>query len=331
MDIVDDCNSPPVASPRSQDDEIFSLAVHGGAGDFVKGQLSKENEQTLKDGILEALKCGYRLLKNNANHLDAVHAAVASLEDFPFFNAGKGGKINQNYEIELDASIMDGFNKKCGAIAGCKTVKNPINAARLVMEKTPHIMLIGEAVDKFALDQRIETVPNEYFFTEGKIEEFHKAKKLAYETLGKTGTVGAVTVDKKRNIAAATSTGGTTFKMCGRVGDSPIIGAGNYANNTSVGVSCTGVGEEMIRNCVAFDVHARMTYKNISLQQATKEVVSGLPKNTGGFIAVDKNGNVEMPFNSVGMARGYVKQDGKAYIYIFGEKDDLTPCEYELN
>jgi len=260
-----------------------------------------------------------------------VHAAIISLEDCPCVNAGKGSQINQKYEVELDASIMDGSNKLCGSIAACKTVKNPINAARMIMEKTPHIMLVGEAVDNFARDHLIETVPNEYFFTEEKIQLWHEAKKVKYETLPKKGTVGAVCIDTKKNIAAATSTGGTPYKMCGRVGDSPIIGAGNYANNSSVGVSCTGTGEVMMRNCAAFDVHARMTYKDISLKQASKEVVSGFDKLTGGFIAVDKNGNVEMPFNTVGMARGYVKQDGKAHVYIFGEKDDYTPCEYDLN
>lgn len=270
-------------------------------------------------------------MRNNGSHLEAVHASVISLEDFPLVNAGKGGKINQNYEVELDASIMDGSTKKCGAIAACKTVKNPINAAIAVMEKTPHIMLAGEAVDHFARECSIETVPNDYFFTEEKVQEWHQAKKEKYETLSKSGTVGAVAVDTEKNIAAATSTGGTTYKMCGRVGDSPIIGAGNYANSNSVGVSCTGTGEVMMKHCVAFDVHARMTYKGISLRQATHEVISSIEENTGGFIAVDKEGNVEMPFNSVGLARGYVKQDGKAFVYIFNEKDDYTCCEYDIN
>jgi len=328
--LCDDISSPPLASPRNIDGK-FALAVHGGAGDYKRALLSKEREQELKNGVLEALKCGFEVLKNDGNHLDAVHAAIISLEDFPLVNAGKGGKINQKYEIELDASLMDGATKKCGAIAACKTVKNPINAARAVMEKTCHVMLVGEAVDYFARESFIETVPNEYFFTEEKIQEWHDAKKLKYETLSKSGTVGAVSVDKKKNVAAATSTGGTTYKMAGRVGDSPIIGAGNYANNSSVGVSCTGTGEVMMKNCVAFDVHARMTYKGISLKEAAREVISNIEENTGGFIAVDKYANVEMPFNSVGMLRGYVKQDGKAFVYVFGEKDDYTPCEYDIN
>jgi len=270
------------------------------------------------------------VLKSNGSHLDAVEQAIIELENCPVLNAGRGGKINQNYEIELDASIMNGRNLKCGAVASCKRVKNPILSARKVMENTPHVFLVGEAVDNFARDNLLEMVPNEYFFTQERIKEWNDAKEKKYETLSKKGTVGAVCQDKERNIAAATSTGGTTYKMAGRVGDSPIIGAGNYANNTSCGVSCTGTGETMIRNCVAFDLHARMSYKGISLKKASEEVISNLEEGTGGFIAVDKDGNIEMSFNSPGMARGYVREDGKAFIYVFNEKDDLTPCEFDI-
>jgi beta-aspartyl-peptidase (threonine type) len=232
--------------------------------------------------------------------------------------------------VELDASIMDGSNLNGGAIGGSKRIKNPIKGARLVMEKTPHVFIISQDVDRFAEENKLEIVPNYYFFTLDRIKEWFEAKENSVNQISKKGTIGAVVLDKRNNIAAATSTGGTTYKMAGRIGDTPILGAGNYANNLSVGVSCTGTGEIMMKNLLAYDVHARMYYKNITLKKATEEIFDHLENDAGGFIAVDKDGNVEMPYNTSGMARGYVREDGKAYIYIFNEEDDITPILYDI-
>jgi len=190
--------------------------------------------------------------------------------------------------------------------------------------------MISQDVDKFAEENKLEIVPNYYFFTLDRIKEWFEAKDKSIDQLSKKGTIGTVVLDKHKNIAAATSTGGTTYKMAGRIGDTPILGAGNYANNLSVGVSCTGTGEIMMKNLLAYDVHARMYYKNITLKKATEEIFDHLENDAGGFIAVDKDGNVEMPYNTSGMARGYVREDGKAYIYIFNEEDDITPILYDI-
>ena len=308
----------------------FVIAVHGGAGSYNRSLLTIDREKEVKFGLLQALRAGVNSLNSNGTHLDAVEQAIITMEDNPLFNAGKGAKINQNFEVELDSSIMDGSNLKSGAIGGSKHIKNPIKGARLVMEQTQHIFLISDSMDAFAKEHNLEYVPNYYFFTLERLTEWFLAKDKPKDQISKKGTIGAVVLDKYKNIASAASTGGTTFKMAGRIGDSPIIGAGNYANNLSVGVSCTGNGEIMMRNLIAFDVHARMIYKNISLKQATQEIFSNLENDTGGIIAIDKDGNVEMPFNSLGMARGYVRENGKAFIYIFNENDDLTPIEYDI-
>jgi len=308
--------------------QSFVVAVHGGAGSWQRAKMDSEKEVTVKRGILDALRDAYIVLKSGKSHLDGVEQSVISLENNPVFNAGKGGKVNQNYEVELDASIMDGSNLQCGAICASKEIKNPVRAARHIMENTEHILLAGKNVDEYAKKNTLETVPNDYFFTEDRINEYEEAKAGLIK-MNKIGTVGAVAF-VNGNLAASTSTGGTTFKMAGRVGDSPIIGAGNYANNDSLAISCTGTGEVMIRNVLAYDVHARMHYKGVSLKTATDEVLDKLPRDTFGFVAVDKYGNVEMPFNTGGMARGYVREDGKAYVAIFGEDEDETPCHYDI-
>jgi beta-aspartyl-peptidase (threonine type) len=308
----------------------FVIAVHAGAGSYNRTKISLDDEKLIKEGVLEALKAGYHVLKNGGNHLQATEEAIIKLEDYPLFNAGKGGKINQDFEVELDASIMDGSNLDCGAVAAVKHIKNPIKAARKIMTDTKHILLASKGADKFAKDKGLEILPNYYFFTPKSIKEWFDAKEKKIP-LKRTGTVGAVALDLSRNLAAATSTGGTSYKMPGRVGDSPIIGAGNYANNESCAVSCTGIGEIMIKRAMAFDIHARMIYKNLSLKDATQEVMDSLDNDVGGFISIDKNGNVEMPYNSAGMARGYVKSNGIAYIYIFKDGEDLSPTEYKID
>ena len=304
----------------------FVIAVHGGAGSWNRTQISKSREVDIKLGIIDALKSGYSVLKNKGTHLDAIEKAIISLENNPLFNAGKGAKINKNLEIELDASIMDGSTLRCGAIAASKRVKNPIKGARLVMETTDHILLSGTGIDKYAEEKGLEIVENSYFFTIERLTEFldsNKGKKI--------GTVGAVALDSYGNLGAATSTGGYNNKMPGRIGDSPLIGSGNYANSKTCAISCTGHGEEMIRNVVSYDIHARMAYKGISMNKALKEVFSNLKDDTGGLIAIDSEGNVDMPYNTEGMARGYVRDDGKAFVYIFREGEDYTPFEFDLN
>jgi beta-aspartyl-peptidase (threonine type) len=300
-----------------------------------------EKEIVIKNGILEALKAGYDVLKraqiygndlSSQAHLLAVEMANIKLENNPQFNAGKGGKLNRNMEVEMDASIMNGVDLSCGGVAASKRIKNPIKGARLVMEKTPHVLLVGDAVDIFANEEGLDIERNDYFIIPSRVDEYNEAKEIEDKSnLSKKGTVGVVVRDHNGNLCAGTSTGGITYKMAGRVGDSPIIGAGNYANNLSCAVSCTGTGEILMKNCVAFDIHARMTYKNITLEKSLAEVFNSLEHDTGGVIAIDKDGNIQMPYNTGGMARGYVREDGKAYVYIFEEGKDLTPCEYDIS
>jgi L-asparaginase / beta-aspartyl-peptidase len=311
-------------------EDSFVIAVHAGAGSYNRTLINLEKEAMIKKGIFDALKAGFDTLRKDGNHMAAVKEAIIQLEDNPQFNAGKGGKLNQKFEVELDASIMDGSNLNCGAVGAVKHIKNPIKAAELVMNKTPHILLVSDDADEFAKEQGLDYVPNYYFFTLDRIKEWFDANKTKQEIKNRKGTVGAVARDRSGHLAAATSTGGITYKMAGRVGDTPIIGAGNYANDESCAVSCTGTGEIMMRRLMAFDIHARMIYKGLSLKESTSEVLNSTEKDTGGFIAVDKHGNVEMPYNSGGMARGYVREDGKAFIYIFNDGEDLTPVEYDL-
>lgn len=361
----------------------FIIAVHGGAGSYNRSEISIEKEIIIKQGIFNALKAGFSEFKQGHSSLEATKAAIITFEDNPHFNAGKGGKITQNFEVELDASIMDGSNLKCGAVAGVKHIKNPIKAAEMVMMKTPHILLACDSADLFAKENNLEIVENTYFFTKERIDEWikehdkrrnytetkqfspsmtlktpsinlkndfsidedYKTKSIQFSDYSMNleflksvknkvdlkGTTGAVALDMYRHLAAATSTGGTTYKMSGRIGDTPLIGAGNYANDKSIAISCTGTGEEMIRRSTAFDLHARMTYKQIGILDAAKEVMAEFDDDTGGFIAIDKNGKVVMPYNTSGMARGYVTDNGKAYIAIFSEGSDLTPNYYDIS
>jgi beta-aspartyl-peptidase (threonine type) len=309
----------------------FLLAIHAGAIDDPRSAMSKEEEKEFKEGLLKALRIGYKILKNNGTHLDAVQAALNSMEDNPTFNSGKGAKVNQKFQCELDSSIMDGSNLKCGAVASVQRIKNPINAARLVMERTRHVLLVGPSADEYAESEGLTMVPNSYFMTPKMIKEWYDAQHKSYNEIPQHETCGALALDKKKNLAAGTSTGGITYKMAGRVGDSPIIGAGTYANNDCCAISCTGLGENMIRRSVAFDLRARMKYKGLSLKEGSKEVMSELEDLTGGFISIDKDGNVEMPFNSAGMARAWVNNEGIAHIQLFKDGEDYTPIEYPID
>lgn len=320
------------------------IAIHGGAGTLLKQHMTAEKEKAYQEKLNEALMAGYSILEKGGTSLDAVEAAIKIMEDSPLFNAGKGSVFTNNETIEMDASIMDGSNLKAGAIAGVTTIKNPIVAARAVMEKSEHVFLIGNGAEKFASQIGIEIVSPEYFKDENRLQQLRKIKEQEKTILDhdgekgeinseiefnpevdgdkKYGTVGAVALDKYGNLAAGTSTGGMTNKRYGRVGDAPIIGAGTYANNNTCAVSCTGHGEYFIRNVVAYDVSALMEYKRLSLQKAADWVVyDKLEKQNarGGLIAIDKNGNIAMPFNTPGMYRASIDANGNKTIKIYND------------
>lgn len=295
------------------DAQNYCLVIHGGAGNITRQ--NTPDELKYRNALDSALIIGERILKNGGSSLDAVEQVVRYLEDCPLFNAGRGAVLTEEGNVELDASIMDGKTLLAGAVAGVTDIKNPITAARAVMEKTPHVMLVKEGASAFAKKVGLEIVPNEYFITKESRERYEKLKNS-----DKKGTVGCVALDKHGNLAAATSTGGMMMKKYGRIGDSPIIGAGTYANNQTCAVSCTGHGEFFIRNSVAFHVHALMLYKQISLKEATSFVIDSVltpQKGTGGIIAVDKNGNYSWSFNTQGMFRAMINSNGQKLIEMF--------------
>ena len=303
----------------------FSLAIHGGAGAF--SALEDEAEiAAYHQGLEAALRAGRDILAGGGSALDAVEAAVRSMEDNPMFNCGRGSVFNSEGFHEMDASIMDGSTRACGAAAGLRTVRNPIRLARRVMEHSPHVFLAGAGAEEFARLQELELVPPEYFSVEKRRLQWLEAKKHdeiqvdhdARETPEKMGTVGAVARDEAGRLAAATSTGGVTNKKFGRVGDSPVIGAGNYADSRTCAVSCTGKGEEFIRIAAAFDVHARMLYQGMTVEQAAAAVIHEcLQAGDGGLIAVGADGTVSLPFNTRGMLRGRTDQTGRFETAIF--------------
>lgn len=293
----------------------YAIVIHGGAGNITSANL--KNPKTYSDALDSALNIGSEVLRKGGSSIDAVEQVIRYFEGNPLFNAGKGAVLTENGKAELDASIMDGKSLLAGAVAGVTTIKNPISAARCVMEKTPHVLLIGEGAASFAIEQKLELVPNEYFITPESKERLEKAKSL-----DKHGTVGCVALDINGNLAAGTSTGGMMLKKYGRIGDSPIIGAGTYANNQTCAVSCTGHGEYFIRNAVAFHVHALMLYKKLTLKQSLQFVVDSVltPQNgTGGLIAVDKNGNIAWYFNTPGMFRASLDTNGIKKIEMFAK------------
>ena len=307
----------------------YALAIHGGAGTISPSSMTSEKEFAYKSGLSAALLAGEVCLKNGGSALDAVESAVMTLENDPLFNAGRGAVFTHEGKNELDASIMFGKNLLAGAVAGVSNIKNPVSLARAIMEKTEHVFMSGKGAEEFAKKIGSEIKPDDYFFVQMRYDQYLEAKKNDQILLdhgssnkAKFGTVGAVALDKNGNIAAATSTGGMTNKKHGRVGDTPMIGAGTYANNLTCAISCTGHGEFFIRAVVAYDISCLMEYKGYSLKDACDAVVHDkLVKmgGEGGLIALDKQGNIELPFNSEGMYRGSVKEGGSHYLAIYKE------------
>ena len=340
----------------------IALAIHGGAGTILKSEMTAELETEYRRGLRESLGIGHAILSKHGSALDAVEASVVALENFPLFNAGRGAVFTHEGFNELDASIMDGAKRTAGAVAFIKNVVNPIKLARLVMEKTEHILLAGTGAIEFARQMNVEFADDAYFYTENRYQQLLQARKSGViqldhaeevqspksEVQGSSGnslskmktddpeskilnskseilnpkpigTVGAVACDANGDLAAATSTGGMTNKKFGRIGDTPIIGAGTYADNRTCAVSCTGHGEYFMLAAAAFDVAARMSYKNINLETAANEVIEKLTEigGEGGLIAVDRFGNIITPFNSGGMYRGFIGSDNEIKIEIY--------------
>jgi beta-aspartyl-peptidase (threonine type) len=315
----------------------YVMVIHGGAGTILKKNMTSEKEAAYVAALTQALNAGYAEIKAGKSSLDAVEVTIHVLENDPHFNAGKGAVFTHDGRNELDAAIMEGKTLMAGAIAGVTTIKNPISAARAVMEKSEHVMMFGDGADKFAKEVGLEIVDPKYFWTKERWDGLqdaikedstkavldHGSKKSSL--LGtinhdyKFGTVGCVALDKAGNLAAGTSTGGMTNKKYGRVGDSPIIGSGTYCNNETAGISCTGWGEFYIRNVVAKTISDLMEYKGLSVTEASKIVLDKVGKmgGDGGLIALDKKGNVAMPFNTEGMYRGTVTADGKIEVNIY--------------
>lgn len=311
----------------------YVLVIHGGAGTILKSNMTAKQEDEYKAKLTEALKAGYAEIQKGNSSVDAVAASIMIMEDSPLFNAGKGAVFTAEGTNELDASIMYGKDKSAGAIAGVHTIKNPITAAIAVMQKSEHVMLSGVGAEEFAKEQKLDIVDPSYFWTKNRWEGLQKVKQKektttkkvsqstlpeSYEIDQKFGTVGAVALDKSGNIAAGTSTGGMTNKKYGRIGDAPIIGAGTYANS-QVGISATGWGEYFIRATAARTIAAKMEYQNKNIQTATQETIDEIGKmgGDGGVIALDKNGNIAMPFNTAGMYRGAITEDGEVMIEIY--------------
>ncbi|GAB5416654.1 MAG: isoaspartyl peptidase/L-asparaginase [Crocinitomicaceae bacterium] len=325
---------------KAQDKVV--LVIHGGAGTILKKNMSDEKEAAYEAKLREALLAGYDAIQSGKTSVEAVQAAIHVMEDSPLFNAGKGAVYTNAETQEMDASIMRGKDKEAGAVAGVSTIRNPIDAAIAVMEKSEHVMLAGVGAEEFAEKQRVTIVDSSYFHSEVRLKQLKRVQdhenavldhdgddrgefdgsenefNIDYIEDKKFGTVGAVALDSAGNLAAGTSTGGMTNKRYHRIGDSPVIGAGTYANET-VGVSCTGHGEFFIRNVVAYDVAALMEYSDLSIQEATQKVIEKQTEigGKGGLIALDKDGNVSLPFNTAGMYRGYVTESGVITIEFY--------------
>ncbi|MEP1094894.1 MAG: isoaspartyl peptidase/L-asparaginase [Cyclobacteriaceae bacterium] len=305
----------------------IAIAIHGGAGTILKSSLTPELEKSYKSELQKALDIGYKLLECGNTSTDAVEAAVTSLEDCPLFNAGKGSVFTSEGTHEMDASIMEGATLNAGAVSAVSGIKNPIKLSRLVMEQSDHVFMTGKGAEDFAREMKSEFATKDYFFEEFRHRQWLDVKGTNKFQLDhsaakdqKFGTVGAVALDQAGNIAAATSTGGMTNKKYGRVGDSPMIGAGNYANNKTCAVSCTGSGEYFIRAVVAYDVSSLIEHRGMSLQEATRQVVQNRLKEMGGdggLIAIDKNGRIALEFNTKGMYRGQRSSSGLNEVSIY--------------
>ncbi len=320
-------------------ENTIAIAIHGGAGTINKSRFTPEKEQAYRAKLQQALDAGYAVLERGGVSLDAVTAAINVLENSPFFNAGKGAVYTHDETHEMDASIMDGKTRQAGAVAGVKHIENPINLARLVMDESVHVMLSGAGAEQFAQSQGVALIDNKHFDTDGRYQSLLKAKakmekakqqnkdyQAAHNELAteyKVGTVGAVALDKFGNIAAGTSTGGMTNKRFGRIGDSPVIGAGTFAENESCAVSATGHGEFFIRYNVAADICARVKYQDKTIEQAGNEVIHEVLKpigGTGGVIIIDNKGNMSLPFNTKGMYRASKSSSSPSYVAIFSDE-----------
>ena len=322
--------SASIGQPR------YVMVIHGGAGTILKENMTPEQETAFKQALTQALQAGYAQLQANKSSLEAVEAAILVMEDNPLFNAGKGAVFTHEGKNELDASIMWGPTRSAGAVAGVTTIRNPIKAARAVMEQSEHVMLTGKGAELFAEAKGLELVDPEYFYTENRWRGLQRAlrqdsirmqldhdghkqsTKPALNNDYKYGTVGAVALDHEGNLAAGTSTGGMTNKRYGRVGDAPIIGAGTYADE-QVGISCTGWGEFFIRGIAAYDVAAQMAYGAAPLADAAANVIAKIGEmgGDGGMIALDKDGHVALPFNTAGMYRGTITESGEIEVAIY--------------
>ncbi|MBK9730235.1 MAG: isoaspartyl peptidase/L-asparaginase [Chitinophagaceae bacterium] len=303
----------------------FGIAIHGGAGTILEKEMTHEKEAIYRNGLKDALEAGYRVLESEGSALDAVEAAVNYLEDFPYFNAGKGAVFNHEGSHEMDASIMNGLDLKAGAVCAVSRIKNPVSLAKEIMLFSEHVFLCGTGAEEFAAERKIPFEEASYFYNQERYEQLQRAIadnviKLDHGSEKKFGTVGAVALDMNSNLAAATSTGGLTNKRFGRVGDSPMIGAGTYANNKTCAVSCTGHGEFFIRSVVAYDISALMEYKDMLLKEACDYVVNKKLVELGaegGLISIDRFGNIEMPFNSDGMYRACRRNGDAPFIAIY--------------
>lgn len=333
-------NEMPTTENNVSEKPEFAIVIHGGAGTILKENMTPEREAAYKAKLEEAIMVGYEILKNGGSSMDAVTKTINIMEDSPLFNAGKGAVFTNAETNELDASVMDGKTLNAGAVAGVTNVKYPIDLARAVMDNSEHVMLSGKGAESFAEEQGLELVDPSYFFTEDrfnslqrikdreKTELDHDAKAAYFDTELKDykfGTVGCAALDKNGNLAAGTSTGGMTNKRWGRIGDAPIIGAGTYANNETCAVSSTGWGEYFIRAMVAHDISALMEYKGLSLKEAARIVIQEKVPDLGGdggIVAVDKDGNITMEFNTAGMYRASIKSNEALRIGIYKEDEE---------
>lgn len=322
-------------------EDVVAIVVHGGAGTISRSNLSPDLERKYRAALEEALRAGHQILLDGGTSIDAVTKAVTILEDSPLFNAGVGAVLTKLGTVEHDASIMDGSSLQAGASAATRHVRNPILLARLVMEASPHVLLVGEGAEQFGREHGLQMVENEHFITDRRREQLRRRQSTEAdkggrplelekspshheddEEDGRFGTVGAVALDRYGNLAAATSTGGTSNKHWGRVGDSPIIGAGTYADNKSCAVSGTGDGEYFIRGVVAYDICAKMRLTGTGLTEAASSVIHGKLTDMGGgggVIAIDRLGNIAMPFNTKGMYRGYINTSGDLLVKIYSD------------
>ncbi len=337
---ITSCNNPAIPEPMSEQsiEGKIAIAIHGGAGNLKKLNLTEAQEAEYKAVLDSALNAGYAVLKKGGTSIDAVEATIQVMEDSPLFNAGKGAVFNHDGKNEMDAAIMNGADLSCGAVAGVQHVKNPIRAARVVMENSEHILLTAKGAEDFVSQFGVQFVDASYFYTdlrwqqlkeaiaEDSVKLDHDGKKASAQFTieqlreEKFGTVGCVALDQFGNIAAGTSTGGLTNKRYGRIGDAPLIGAGTYANNNSCAVSCTGRGEDFIRNTIAADIAAQVEYLKIPLDSAVHHSIQEKLKATkgrGGCIAIDRFGHISMSFTTTGMYRGWIDCEGKREVSIY--------------